>query len=369
MSENKYQVIDPENDKYKLTSEDILNDAKNKKKRKKRKRALTVLISLLLIFTILTGTTAVLMNVYLSKMNFGDSVGEVHPELDAEEDLSFDNADANADILANLDDNVMWYDDDIYNILLVGVDYGDRQNGQYNNYLTRSDAMILVTINTKNSMISMVSLSRAAYVAIEGHGNKRLNAAHAYGGAKLLVETIEKNYKIRIDRYVTVNFDGFQTIVDSLGGVSVSLSSTEARVILGKSQGGTYLLDGEKAMSFARLRSIDTDRDRTGRQRKILNAIANKLRQASAGQLFDLLDNFLPLVTTNFTKTELVGQIVNVPKYLSYSIQESVVPHYYVPLTLRDGKEVLILDWPKTTAHIHDLLYPGIIPQSANEQN
>ncbi|MBR0349947.1 MAG: LCP family protein [Clostridia bacterium] len=368
MDENKYQVIDPDSEKYKLTAKDILDDSKAKKKKKRKKRILVAFISLFLVFAIVFGTGAVIFNNYLNKMNFGDATGEVDPSIEAEESLEFENqADADADIRANLDDNVLWYDDRIYNILLVGADYGDRKDGKFDNYLTRSDSMILLSINTINNVINMVSLSRAAYVAIPGHGNKRLNAAHAYGGAKLLVETIEQNYKIRIDKYVTVNFDGFQSIVDALNGVSVNLTAQEASIIVGKAKAGTYNLNGEKAMAFARLRSIDSDRKRTGRQRAILNAMAVKLRQSSVSQLFDLLDVFLPLVTTNFTKTELIGQMANVPQYLKMSIHEDVIPFNALPLSLRGGVEVLILDWEETHKRTHDLLYPGIVPQSAQE--
>lgn len=361
--ENRYQVIDPDSDKYKLTAKDIIDDKKAKKKKKRKKRILIVLLSFFLVFVVLFASCTGVLLGYLNKINYGDTVGEVDPNLDNEEALSFENqAEADAAIRANLDNNVIWHHKDVYNVLLVGVDYGDRKDGQYSNYLTRSDAMILLSFNTKDNVINMVSLSRAAYVAIPGHGNKRLNAAHAYGGASLLVETVEQNYKIKVDRYVTVNFDGFQSIVDILGGVSISMSAKEARIIVGKSSGGTYRLNGEQAMAFARLRSIDTDRDRTGRQRKLLNAMAAELRKVSVTQLFKLLDEFLPLVTTNFTKTELVKQMTNVPSYLRYSVKEAVIPHNYVPLTMRDGKEVLILDWDETNAYIHELLYPGMVP-------
>lgn len=364
-NENKYQVIDPDSEKYKLTAKDIIDDKKAKKKKKRKRRLLIALISIFLVFAIIFGTGAGIIMSYLNKVNYGDSVGEVDPNLDKEEELTFDEqADADAAIRANLDNNVVWHHKDVYNILLVGIDYGDRKDGEYSNYLTRSDAMILISLNMRDNIINMVSLSRAAYVSIPGRGNKRLNAAHAYGGANLLVETIEQNYKISIDRYVTVNFEGFQSIVDTLGGVSINMSAKEARTILGKSSGGTYRLYGEDAMAFARLRSIDTDHDRTGRQRKLLNAMAAELRNVSVSQLFNLLDAFLPLVTTNFEKGELVKQMTNVPKYLSYSVKEAVIPHNYVPLTMRDGKEVLILDWAETTDYIHKLLYPGMVPDS-----
>ncbi len=368
MQENKYQVIDPENDDYKLTSKDILDDAK--RKNKKEKRALKVFISLLLVFAMLVGCGAFFVDSYLSKMNFGDSKGEVNPEIDEQEELVFDEqTNADEDIRANLSDDVLWYDDRILNILLAGVDYGDEEKVMFEGaYLPRSDSMILLSINTIDNVINMVSLSRAVYVAIPEHGNKRLNTAHAYGGASLLVETIEQNYKIRIDKYVTVDISGLEQIVDILDGVSISMTAQEARMILGKSSAGTYKLDGEEAVAYARLRSIDSDRNRTGRQRAVLNAIAAKLRGASVTTLLDLLDDVLPLVTTNFTKAELLSQAASAPKYLSMSVKEDIIPHNATSLTMRDGKEVLILNWAETNAYTHDLLYPGIIPQSASAE-
>lgn len=369
MDENKYQVIDPENDNYKLTAQDIINEDKRRKKRKKKNRAVKVLTAIVLILALLVGSGAVFVNSYLSKMNFGEEQGEINPEIEQEEQLEFEEqADADADIRANLSDDVLWYDDRIYNVLLIGVDYGATKDGKYDNYLTRSDSMILISINTINNVINMVSLSRAVYVAIPGYGNKRLNAAHAYGGADLLIETIEKNYKIRIDKYVKVDFSGFENIIDILGGVQINLTAQEASNVFGYgSKAGLYELDGAHAISYARLRSIDSDRKRTGRQRAVLNAIANKLRTSSASTLFDLLDSALPLVTTNFTKTELLSQVANAPKYLSMEIHEDIIPHTAHPLTMRNGQEVLILNWAETNKYTHDLLYPNMVPQSAQE--
>ena len=369
MDENKYQVIDPENDKYKLTAQDILEEDKRRKTKKKKNNAVKVLTAIVLVLALLVGSGAVFVNSYLSKMNFGEEQGEIDPAIDKEEQLEFDEqADADEDIRANLSDDVLWYDDRIYNVLLIGVDYGDRVDGKYSNYLTRSDSMILLSINTINNVINMVSLSRAVYVSIPGYGNRRLNAAHAYGGADLLIETIEKNYKIRIDKYVKVDFSGFENIINILGGVPIEMTAQEAKLVVGKSKAGVYELDGEHAIAYARLRSIDSDRKRTGRQRAVLNSIANKLRVSSASTLLTLLDDVLPLVTTNFTKTELLSQVANAPKYLSMEIHEDIIPHTAHPLTMRDCKEVLILNWAETNKYTHDLLYPGIIPQSAQKE-
>ena len=359
--ENKYQVIDPDSDKYKLTAKDLRNE------RKKSHKGLKALIAIVVIIAIIGGSGAFFINSYLSKMNYGDSKGEVNPNLDSAESLTFeDQADADDDIRANLDNNTMWYDDRIINVLLVGVDYGDEEAVMFEGaYKPRSDSMILLSINTITNTINMVSLSRAVYVAIPGHGNKRLNTAHAYGGAAMLVDTIQNNYKIRVDKYITVDISGFSEIIDILGGVKIDMTAAEAKYVLQKNVAGTYNLNGEQAVSYSRLRSIDSDRKRTGRQRAVLNAIATKLRHSSVKTMLGLLDNVLPLVTTNFSKTELISQATNATKYLSMSIKEDIIPHNATTLTMRDGKEVLILNWPETTKYVHDLLYPGIVPQSA----
>ena len=364
MDENKYQVIDPMDDSYKLTAADL------KKEKKKKRKGLKVFIAIILVFAILAGAAGIYVYTYLNKLNYGDSKGTANPNLDKEESLSFDNqADADADLRARLSNNVIWYDDRIVNILLVGVDYGDEEAVMFKGaYLPRSDSMILISINTINNVVNMVSLSRAAYVAIPDHGNKRLNTAHAYGGASLLVDTIEQNYKIRIDKYITVDISGFAQIVDALGGVTIEMTAAEAGKVLGVSAAGTYDLDGDEAVYYSRLRSIDTDRKRTGRQRAVLNAIALKLRKSSASTMVDLLDTVLPLVTTNFSKAELLAQVAKAPKYLSMSIHEDIIPHVPYPLSTRDGKEVLILNWDEEDKYIHDLLYPDIIPQSAEKE-
>lgn len=361
MDERKYEIIDPDNEKFKLTAEDLISE---KKKRKKGNKALKVFIALLLIFAIAVGGGAFFIDSYLSKINYGDFEGEINPNLDAEETFEFENqALADDAIRKNLDNNVLWYDERVFNVLLVGYDLGDFAEV----YFPRSDSMILVSINTVKNTINMVSLSRATYVAVEGHGNKRLNTAHAYGGAAKLVETIQKNFKIRIDRYATVDFNGFSRIIDVLGGIDVHMTAKEAKYVIGKEASGNYHLNGEKALSFSRIRSIDSDRARTGRQRMVLNAIASKFKSSSVSTLVSLMDEILPLVTTNFKKTELVSQATKVPQYLSMPIKEDVIPHDAAEYAVKEGLEVLIPDWPATTEYIHQLLYPDMIPESANQ--
>ncbi len=358
-SENKYQIIDSDSSKYMLTAEDLKKEKKSEKK--KKHRALKTLIALLLIFALLAGGAYLFVDLkYLSKINFGDMQGEVDPNLDRDETLQFDGqADADANIAANLANDVMWYDDRIFNVLLVGYDLGDLATS----YFPRCDSNIIISVNTINNSINMVSLSRATYAYIPGHGNRRINTAHAYGGAALLLDAVHQNYKVRIDRYITVDFTGFKSIMDILGGVDITMDSTEAKVVLGKSA-GTYHLNGTQALAYSRLRWTDNDRTRTGRQRKVLNAIASNLRTASIQTLAELLDKMLPLVTTNFTKLEILSQLAKAPSYLTMPVHEDIIPYRPTALSIRDGQEVLILNWEEETDYLHKLLYPNMIPQS-----
>lgn len=370
MQENKYQVVDPTKEEFKLSKKEMKKeDRKYKKSRKKKMSAgLKAFIAVILVFAIIFGTSFCVTDKYLSKINYGDSEGIVNPDIEKEEKLVFDGQEkADKEIKENLSDNQLWYDSKIFNVLLVGVDYGDENGVMVEGRIRpRSDSNILISINTIKNVVNMVSLSRAAYVAIPGHGNKRLNTAHAYGGSELLVQTIEQNYKVRIDRYITVDIAGFEQIVDALNGVTVSLSAIEAQNVLRRAdaQAGTYDLNGAQAVKFSRLRYIDSDRMRTGRQRKVLNAIAKKFRNSSVSTMVDMLDVFLPLVTTNFTKPQLLLQATKAPSYLTMPVHEDIIPHNPVSLTLRDGKEVLILNWAVSNNYLHNLLYPDMTPES-----
>lgn len=278
--------------------------------------------------------------------------------------LSKDEADklsqANDSIKKNLDDFKIWYSDDVYNILLMGIDYGSK-NFPYG----RSDSMIVVSINKKSRDIKLVSLSRAAYAAIDGYNNTRLSHAHGYGGAPLAIDTVEKNYKIRIDRYVSTGFDSFKKIIDVFGGVSIKLTDDERRVLNGAFPGkfpstGTYTLNGEQALAYARLRATDNDRTRTGRQRNVLLALAQKAKTMSVSEALNVLNTVLPLVRTDFTKTELVKQAANALSYLKWDISQYILPHVANGLVLRGKFEVILVDWADEVSYAHDLLYKGV---------
>ena len=266
----------------------------------------------------------------------------------------------------NAHNNEIWYSDDVMNVLLMGID-----NGSKNFPYGRSDAMIVVSINKKTKKVKLVSFGRAAYVAIDGYPNTRLNHAHGYGGPALAIKTIEDNYKIRIDNYVSTTFSAFQELIDAIGGVDINLNSAEAKALKSKliangyeyNGKGTYRLNGPMALEYVRLRKIDSDRDRTQRQRNVLTAIANQAKSMNVFELNVLLNKVLPFITTDLSKMEIVSQLANAPSYISNGFEQHVLPHKSSALTLIDNFEVVLVDWADEVAYTHKLFYKDVTPK------
>lgn len=194
----------------------------------------------------------------------------------------------------------------LVHILLIGQDrLPDEERA-------RSDSMILCDFDPKNGTITMTSFLRDLYVPIPGHGSNRLNAAYALGGMSLLEQTLEENFGVTIDGCVEVDFQGFPQLVDLLGGVEIQLRSDEAQAIngsLGCALGeGPQVLNGQQALAYARLRKLDADGDfsRTQRQRTLLTNLLESCREMDPLSALMLLENALPLLTTDLTGPQLL---------------------------------------------------------------
>ena len=194
----------------------------------------------------------------------------------------------------------------IVNILLIGQ---DARPGETN---SRSDSMIMVTFNKEQKTITMTSFLRDLYVKIPGYMDNRINASYAIGGKELLNETLEVNFGVQVDGNVEVNFSHFEEVIDLLGGVDIELRADEAnhinqRINRYELQKGLQHLDGEQALEYARIRKLDSDQDfsRTNRQRKLLNSLVEKFRNTKLTTLLGLLDDLLPMVTTDLENEEI----------------------------------------------------------------
>ena len=197
---------------------------------------------------------------------------------------------------------------------------------------------------------------RDLYVQIPGYGNNRINAAYAWGGMELLNKTLEKNFGICIDGNVEVDFNQFAQIVDLLGGVPMELRNDEAQYINVDTQsslsGGMQILNGKQALSYSRIRNLDADADfsRTNRQRKVITALVGQLKDAGLVKLLGLLDDVLPMVTTDMGNGEILGYATKVFPMLSGATMSSQrIPAdgaYYGAMI--DGMSVLVADMDKT---------------------
>lgn len=206
---------------------------------------------------------------------------------------------------------------EVINILLIGQ---DRRPGEAR---ARSDSMILCTFNKDTKTLTLTSILRDLYVQIPGYQDNRVNVAYAAGGMKLLNETLEKNFGIRVDGNVEVDFTQFADIVDLVGGVQIELRADEANLI-NRSQGsslteGTNLLTGDQALQYARIRSLDSDGDfsRTNRQRKVVGAIVDAYKNASLKTLLSLLDDILPMITTDMSNLQIISYALDLFPLLS----------------------------------------------------
>lgn len=220
----------------------------------------------------------------------------------------------------------------VINCLLCGVDTEEGSDG-------RTDAMILVSLNKKTKTISLVSFMRDSYTYMNINGQNRwykINSAYNWGGPATLVETIENNYKIEIDNYITVDFDTFPKLIDALGGVQVDVEEYEARYIRRTSShkkfpyGKNVTLNGQQALIYSRIRHSDADGDlsRTRRQRKLVSALITKTKSASVGQLNNMLNQVLPYVQTNYRRSQILslGTQALLQNWMNYDIVQISCP-------------------------------------------
>lgn len=178
-------------------------------------------------------------------------------------------------------------DSDQTTFLLMGLDVraddattGSDASGS--NSGSRADAMMVVALQNDGSGVRVVSVPRDSWVEIPRHGMDKLNAAHAYGGPSLLVETVEKITGVRIDHVAAVDFRGFAALTDAVGGISVEVAGDTANWGHEFTE-GTNFLDGERALWYIRQR-MDLpggDLDRVQRHQNFLRAMMDTLSSPS----------------------------------------------------------------------------------------
>ncbi|MGN0591875.1 MAG: LCP family protein, partial [Ruminococcus sp.] len=266
---------------------------------------------------------------------------------------------------------------DVEHILVIGTDSRDVTEDR-----GRSDSMILVSLNSETNTIYMTSFLRDVYVYInDTYGYGKLNAAYSYGGPELLMDTIEANYRIKIDDYVIISFAACSAMIDAVGGVEITLSDQEAQALneilisevnelMGDGRnddlldgGGTYTLSGKQALSYSRIRYVgNADFERTSRQRAVFSQVLEKASHNPLA-LVRILLNALPEVSTNLSGLDIYEYAWKAPYLLlAYDVAQQQIPveNSFYGDTI-NGESVLVTDFTEN----HRVLYNTVFKDAA----
>ena len=271
------------------------------------------------------------------------------------------------------------------NILLLGVD--QRVQGES----CRSDTMIICSINTETSEVKLTSLMRDMAVEFDdlgaNNGTYRLNAANYFGGPELTMKTINELLGLNIEKYVIVNFTGFTQICEALGGIEMDITEaekeqinlnvwsqlqiayengwdesnlTDANGYLGPNDYGENIhLNGRQALAYARIRKIDSDWERTNRQRKVLVAMMDKMRGTNMLQLLQLGGSLMQYVETNMTLEEIISIADKVLNSGLEGAETMAVPvtDTYVQETRNNQSMFYDVDWTTNAREVQNFIY------------
>ena len=222
------------------------------------------------------------------------------------------------------------------NIVLLGL---DAREDTYNG--SRSDGIIIISINENTNDVKITSVYRDTYLDIKTNNSSKayldkITHAYAYGGAKLTMNSLNRNLDLNITEFVAVNFSAVVEAVNAVGGVNIHVDSSEVKYInryidgVTKNTGissshitkpGNYTLDGVQALAYCRIRYTDGgDYKRTERMREVLIATFEKAKSLGVSDLNRLADIILPHISTNINKNEIYATI---PKIFNYNISQS----------------------------------------------
>lgn len=259
-----------------------------------------VKIAILLIFFILIGSIGV-GSLYISSLFNKMELIELEKE----------NLGANDD-----------YDKSITNIALFGIDTVDE--------VGRSDAILILTIDERHKKIKLTSIMRDSYVEIPGRDNlDKINHAYAFGGPELAIQTLNSNFDLNITEFMAVKMSQLPIIIDKLGGIEVNLTKEEVELnsIKGVTTAGVTTLNGNQVMAYARIRyATGGDAKRTERHRVVLNSIFEKLKYVGIAEYPQLINEFLPMIQTNMSATEILNLATKSIKFVSKGIEQNRFP-------------------------------------------
>ncbi len=337
-------------DRYNYVDRDLYSSSRKSKanrgrsivppSKKKHKGKKIILAIVCLIFTILVAI-AIFIAVMISRINYQpvDTASYVQQPADA----------PTWDVIS---------DQDITNILLLGVDRSE------DGTVRRSDTMMLLSIDHKSKNLRMTSFLRDLFVEVPTIGKTKLNAAYGQGGAGLTMQTIENNFRVNIDHYIEIDFENFTNLIDAMGGIEIEMTQAEANYMSLWYRGeygeninlreGMNHMNGKAALTFARIRKLDSDFGRTGRQRQVMIAIFDKFKTLNPIHMASVFYGYGQYITTDLSSGNILSLSTQASKILGYQVHTFHIPieDLYTEIDYN-----LIPDLPATSAKLREFIY------------
>ncbi|MDR3178901.1 MAG: LCP family protein [Oscillospiraceae bacterium] len=337
---------------------------------KSKKIIINSFVLLTSISFIISGGVLFYINAVIDSVNYDDLKTEPSSQVNqSEEKLDPITLDASGSTLLS--------DPQVLNILFVGT---DKREGEENG---RSDTLILLSLDNRHKKIKLSSFLRDMWVKIPNSQHDKLNNAYSYGGANLAIKTIENNFRIKIDRYVSVDFSSFIKIVEILGGITINLEKNECKYINKFSRedpkhnleisNGEKKLTPKQTLCYVRDRTnnktnssntmFGDDFARALRQRIFLKKVLTDVKSSNITTILSILRKIGPETKTNLRKNEILKLTTNILKYFSFPLEEYFVPQHdeYVDQFERGMAVLYIKDFKKTKYKLAKFIYEDTI--------
>lgn len=254
--------------------------------------------------------------------------------------------------------------DQITNFLLFGID----ENGS-------SDAIMVFSVDRAHQKIKMTSLARDSYIMIPAWGTySKLAYPYNWGGAEWAVSAVNYNYYLNIKDYIAVDLDQLEQIVDMVGGIDIALSGAELNALSRHSmpyQDGLYHLDGSAAVAYARIRSIDSEAQRTGRQRKVLTEILNKVYRMPLTDYPQFIQSCLGMCTTSLDSQSILTIALEVAQK-QYTIEQFAVidkVDYWGGVLGKEQYFYCVYDLARASDYIYRFIYEDLYISGYTDPN
>ena len=285
-----------------------------------------IIVGVLIVLTLVFAVGAYVNNKF-QKINYVDIYDE-------QEDLGINEKDPSNNDEINEEKT-------IENILILGVD--SRLN-EYSS--TRSDVIMVLSIDSENEMFKFSSVMRDSYLYIPDKGYfDKVTHAYAFGGGLYALKTINTNLDLDCEEFVTVDFEAVENIIDNVGGVEIDVDSSELpelnRILTELNEyysdnvelvneTGLISLNGRQAVAYARIRYDNGgDYERTLRQKEVVSSVFEQFKEMSIADINSTVDDVLPLVSMSINKTELLSYLAKVNEYKNYDIDMYGFPQNY----------------------------------------